>query len=114
VSTFWTVKFAEWVTGVVPSAPRVTVQVVPLTLVTIIFSELAAGSATRKNVGGEAAELAAGNPLEEETVHVWEVPAAGAVVPPLLTVVCSWLANSSRPAIGILRDLGRHSFRAIR
>jgi hypothetical protein len=67
-------------------------------LVTIIFSLEAAASVTRKNVGGEAAELAAGKPDEEVTVHDSDVPADGAVVPPLLTVVCAWLAKSSSPA----------------
>jgi hypothetical protein len=83
-------------------------------LVTIIFSLDAARSVTRKNVGGDAAELAAGKPDDDDTVHVCEVPAAGAVVPPLLTVVCAWLAKSSGPAITLLRQFGRQPFRAIR
>ena len=45
--------------------------------------------------GGEAPEVADGNAEEDETVHDWEVPDAGASVPPEVTTVDGWLANSS-------------------
>jgi hypothetical protein len=68
-------------------------------LVTSIFSAGAAASTILKNVGGDAAVLAAGNPVDPETVQLCDVPALTAVVPPLLTVVLAWLANSSMPAM---------------
>jgi hypothetical protein len=74
-------------TGVVPSAPLVTVHVAPDTLVTAMVSEFSAMSATWNCVGGAAELDAAGNDDEEETVHVSVVPPAGAVVPPDETVV---------------------------
>jgi hypothetical protein len=67
-----------------PSTPRVTVQVVPETLVTSITSSGLAGSMTWNPV---AFATAAGNPVELFTVQDCEVPAAGESVPPELTVV---------------------------
>src|SRR5271170_7060353 len=78
------VKFAVWATGVVPSAPRVTVQVVPDTLVTAISSDARIWSATWNWVIPVAA---GGKDAPERTVHVSLPPLAGAVVPPEVTVV---------------------------
>ena len=66
-----------WATGVVPSAPRVTVQVVPDTLVTAMISVSAAMSETWNAVGGTAVEDAAGNEVEAATVQFSTVPAGG-------------------------------------
>jgi hypothetical protein len=99
VTTCWTVKPAEWVTGVVAgvSAPRVTVHVVPLTFVTAMISEVLpeAVSQTWNWAGGAADDDAAGNPEDDATVHVSTVPAAGAPVPPEDTVVSAWLVKIS-------------------
>jgi hypothetical protein len=62
----------------------VTVHVVPETLVTIMISEGCALSATRNWL---VPVTAAGKPAELATVHVSDVPPAGAVVPPDETVV---------------------------
>ena len=78
---------AEWATGVVPSAPLVTVQVVPEMLLTRMISEFAAISATCIWVGGVAELDTAGKVDDEATVHVSVVPDAGALVPPELTTV---------------------------
>ena len=61
---------AVCVTGVVPSAPLVTVHVVPLMLVTAIISLLAEMSATWHCVGGVPVLETAGNDEEDATVHV--------------------------------------------
>jgi hypothetical protein len=90
LTTWYTVNPDAWVTGVVPSAPRVTVHVVPETLVTSISSEVAAGSATWNWYTPVAA---AGNSAEDATVNVSDVSAAGASVPPDETVVYALLAN---------------------
>ena len=88
-----TVNPLVWVTGVVPSVPRMTVHVVPVTFVTSTISVGAAGSCTRNCV--PAAVVTAGNVAEDATVHDSDVPAAGAVVPPLETVVELAFANRS-------------------
>ena len=90
--TCCTVNPAEWVTGVVDSAPRVTVHVDPETFVTAIISDVAAGSPTWN---WETPVAAGGKLRDEATVHVSGVPLAGASVPPLETVVDGVLANSS-------------------
>lgn len=103
---------AEWATGVVLSAPLVTVQVVPETLVTVMISVFAAASATWNWVGGVALLDAAGNVEDEATVQVSCVPDAGAVVPPEATVVDGRLLNSSvatRPPPQISRPPDMHS-----
>jgi hypothetical protein len=87
-----TVNPAAWATGVVPSAPRITVHVVPATLVTAMISLARDGSLTWNWVGGAAELLAAGNDDDDDTVHVSVVPAAGLVAPPEATVVCGRLA----------------------
>jgi hypothetical protein len=74
------------VTGVVDSAPRVTVHVFPDTLVTrIISEELAISASATWNC--DTPVDADGKAEEEVTVHVSTVPDAGASVPPLATVV---------------------------
>ena len=89
VTTCRIVNPVVWATGVVPSAPRVTVHVVPLTLVTAMISlpAPAAVSTTWNWVGGIAVEDAAGNDVEDATVQFSTVPPDGASVPPEETVV---------------------------
>jgi hypothetical protein len=86
VTTWTIVNPAVWATGVVPSAPRVTVQVVPDTLVTamisLVFPE--AVSATWNCV---TPVDAAGKDDDDATVQDSLVPEPGAVVPPEETVV---------------------------
>jgi hypothetical protein len=76
------------ITGVLPSAPLVTVHVVPETFVTAIDSVGAAGSATWKPLPADVD--AVGNDADDVTCHVSDVPEAGAVDPVLPTaVVCA-------------------------
>ena len=81
-------------TGVLLSAPLVTLQVVPDTLVTRTISPVFpdAVSATWNWV---TPVLAAGKLDDDATVHVSVVPDDGAVVPPDETVVWGWLAKDS-------------------
>src|SRR5579859_4963458 len=97
VTTWMTANPLACATGVVPSAPRVTVQVEPETLVTAISSVGSSGSMTWNCVGGVALFEADGNPAYPPAmVHDSEVPLTGAVVPPDETVVdVAGLAHSS-------------------
>jgi hypothetical protein len=96
--TTWTIENPEeCATGVVPSAPRVTLHVVPETFVTRMISLVfpVAVSATWNWV---TPVLAPGKLDDDETVQVSVVPPAGAVVPPETTVVWGWLAKVSLAA----------------
>jgi hypothetical protein len=73
-----------------PSAPLVTVQVVPETLVTVIISVGCTGSAILKYVLGTAVLLAAGKAALDETVRL--LSPLLAVVPPAVTVTDGLLA----------------------
>ena len=75
---------AACATGVVPSAPLITVQVRPDTFVTRMISLARAGSEMWNWVGCVAPEDATGNDPDDATVHDWLVPGAGASVPPAL------------------------------
>ena len=79
------------------SAPRVTVHVVPETFVTRMISEGSAVSATWNWYTPVDAD---GKLDEDATVHVSEVPGAGASVPPLLTTVLGRFENVSVAATG--------------
>ena len=81
VTTCRIVNPAVCATGVVPSAPRVTVHVVPLTLVTAMISlpAPAATSTTWNWVGGIAVEDAAGNDGGGRDRPVLHRPAGGGV-----------------------------------
>ena len=85
-----------WTTGVVDSAPLVTVHVVPDTFVTAMISVGAAGSATWN---WETPVDAVPNIADEATVHVSCVPGEGASVPPEVTVVVARFAEKSSRAI---------------
>src|ERR1700749_1197172 len=92
------VKPAAWMTGVVPSAPRVTVQdwaapVPPGATVAIMVSVLWAGSMILNVV--PLATDTCGNALAAVMVQLSDVPWAGAVVPPLVTVPEPWLVRMS-------------------
>ncbi len=88
--TTWTiVNPAECATGVVPSAPRVTVNIDPATFVTAISSVGASGSAMWNWVGGLAALDAAGNEIGDATVQDW-VPLVAVCA--AATVVEGWFA----------------------
>ena len=70
-----------------PSAPRVTVQLAPEVSVTAMTSVGNAGSATWKVVGRGAVEDEMGNALGVATIHVSDEPPAAALAPPELTTV---------------------------
>src|SRR5215472_14404864 len=94
-TTCWMANPAACATGVVDSAPRVTVHdweppVPPGATVTSISSDGSAGSATWNFVAFTAAT---GNAVVTLTVHDSLVPEPGAVVPPLLTVPAASLVN---------------------
>jgi hypothetical protein len=80
---------AACVTGVVDSAPRTAVHVVPDVAAIVMISDGSAGSATWNWVAFSDAD---GHPVADATVHVSTVPPAGADVPPELTVVDGLLA----------------------
>jgi hypothetical protein len=86
---------------VLPSAPRVTVQIAPEVSVTAMTSAGRAVSATWKVVGRDAVEAAVGNTPGLATVHVSDVPAAGALMPPELTTVCASLLKTSSAISGL-------------
>src|SRR5258708_7126157 len=92
VTTCTTVNPDACATGTLPSAPRITVHVVPDTACTASISDGWAGSATWNCC---APYFTAGNDADDVTVHVSAVPAAGAVVPPEETVVDGLLAKTS-------------------
>jgi hypothetical protein len=52
-------------------------------------------------VGRDAVEAAVGNAPGLATVHVSDVPSAGALVPPELTTVCASLLKTSSAISGL-------------
>ena len=99
-------KSGAWVTGRVFSAPRVTVHVVPETLVTAMISPEYAGSASA-TWNWEIPVAAVPNSRDEVTVQVSWVPLAGAgmPVPPLVTTVVAWFALKSSAGVVIYSPL---------
>src|SRR5258705_5316053 len=81
--------------GVVPSAPRMTSPVAVFS--TAMFSPGTTGSFTRTTAGGLVTLLAAGTPDQLAAVQISGVPAAGAPVPPALTVVDASAVKISIP-----------------
>src|SRR5258708_747479 len=92
VTTCTTVNPDACTTGALPSAPRITVHVVPDTACTASISDGWAGSATWNCC---APNFTAANDADDATVHDSTVPPAGADVPPEETVVDGLLAKTS-------------------
>ena len=86
VTTWMIVNPAVCATGVVDSAPRVTVHVVPDTLATAMISPVFPGAVSHTWNWVTPVD-AAGNADDDATVHVSCVPDDGASVPPEETVV---------------------------
>ena len=94
VTTCTTVNPAACATGVVPSAPRVTVHETPEIAVTAMISVEAAGAVSA--IWNWVAPVSTvGNEADEATAHVSTVPCAGESVPPLVTVVDGRSAKTS-------------------